>query len=248
VVVESTGKFTRKQDALQHVKAGAKQVILSTYPQGSHAFCPLAGVNSLTKPDATFMTHASCTTTAIAPVLTVLRKRVGIKAASLFGVQSVTHSQTLVDKTRGQGRRRRSALQNIIPVEVDATSAVPALIPGLRGKFIASAARVPSPIVHLAVLHIIAKKKVTVDIINQIFLAAEKSSALRGIIATTTEPVVSQDLKQHPASGIVDLNLTQVAAGTLVQIGVWYDNEWAFSQRLVDLLENIAVSRGAKAR
>jgi len=239
IVIESTGKFTRRQDALQHIKAGAKQVILSTYPHGSHAYCPLAGVAPLDKPDTTFITHASCTTTAVAPVLNLIRKRVGIQAASLFGVQSVTHSQTVVDKTRGQGRRRRSALQNIIPVEVDARHSIPALVPGMNGRFIASAARVPSPIVHLAILNVVVKKKITVEKINQLFTEAEKSVALKGILATTDDPVVSQDLKQHPASGIIDLNMTQVAAGILVQLGVWYDNEWAFSQRLIDLLEKI---------
>lgn len=241
VVVESTGKFTQVAKARRHLKAGAKQVLVSAQTEGPAAYV-LSGARSLSRTTAPVISHASCTTSAVGPILEVLRKPLGVDSAALFGVQSVTHSQQVVDKTTGDGRRRRGVLDNIIPVDVDADKAIPAVLPHWRGKFVGQGVRVPTPIVHLAVLTLAVKRATTEAKVNAVLRAAAADPALIGLVAVTDEPVVSSDFRQTDAAAVVDLGMTRVV-GRLVQVGAWYDNEWAFATRLVETLEQIAHGR-----
>jgi len=241
VVVESTGKFTKVAAAKRHLRAGAAQVLVSAHPDGAAAYI-LSGARPLARSSAPVISHASCTTSAVGPILEVLRKPLGIESVALFGVQSVTHSQQVVDKTSGDGRRRRAVLDNIIPVDVDADKAIPAVLPHWRGKFVGQGVRVPTPIVHLAVLTFAVKKTTTVAKVNAILSEAAATPELIGLLAVTDEPVVSQDFRQTDAAAVVDLGMTRVV-GKLVQVAAWYDNEWAFATRLVETLEQLAHGR-----
>ncbi len=244
VVVESTGAFTHADEAKRHLRAGAKQVVISAYPSGGQAHIVVAGASDLSNTGQKMLSHASCTATCVSPVMKVLKKKFPIETSSLLAVESVTHSSQTVDKTSGRGRRRRSAMVNIIPIEVEADKAVPKIVPGMNKNFMAQGLRVPTPVVHLAVLNIVFKKSVAAKQINDLFIeVAGEGGEAEGIIGVTDKPVVSQDLKQRPESAVIDLEMTKTA-GRLVQIFAWYDNEWAFSGRIVDLLEQIAINNG----
>lgn len=238
VVVESTGAFTKVQLARRHLRAGAGRVLMSAFPDGPAGYV-LAGACSLGKKKAAVLSHASCTTSAVAPLLEALRRPLGVDSAVLFGVQSVTHSQNVVDKTTGDGRRRRSVLGNIIPVDVDANLALPGVLPRWRGHFAGQGVRVPTPIVHLAVLTLAVRRATTVNAVNAKLKELARSPKLSGIVAVTDQPVVSQDFRATSVAATVDLGMTMVA-GRQVQIAAWYDNEWAFATRLAEVLETLA--------
>lgn len=243
VVIEATGSFVTERAARAHLAAGATQVIITTAPHSGQASYQVRGTDSKHHGDITapILTHGSCTTSAVAPVMCLVREALGdIKTWNAFAVQSATHSQSVVDKSHGQGRRRRQVLNNIIPVTLDTDRAIPRMFSGGLGNYVGQGVRVPTPIVHLAVLNIVLKKKVTVQQANAAIQKKTRENRWRGIVRLTHEPLVSQDVRQTTESAIIDGGMTKVSGDTLLQLGIWYDNEWPFAHRIIDLLGSMA--------
>lgn len=251
VVLECTGRFTNTDDASLHLKAGAKQVIISapaktggpigTYVLGVNAH---AGKKWKTGKGKEVISNASCTTNCIAPVMSVLEHAFGIKKAMMTTVHSFTADQALVDGPHKDFRRGRSAAENIVPTTTGAAIAATETIPQLKGKFDGIALRVPSATGSLSDITAILKKTVTVEQVNAAFKNAAQNPLLKGILAVSEEPLVSKDIVGRPESAIVDLPLTMVVAGDMVKVFAWYDNEWAYSLRLIE--EAILVGKSLK--
>lgn len=237
VVIESTGIFLSKEKAELHLKAGAKKVILSAPAKGEGVKTFVMGVNEdkIKKSDA-IISNASCTTNCLAPVMDVLKKTVGIKKALMTTTHSYTADQNLVDGPHKDLRRARAAAVNMVPTTTGAAKSVAETIPVLKGKFDGLAVRVPTPVASLCDVTFIASKKVTAEQVNAYFVKAAKTARLKGILEATNEPLVSSDYIGNPASSIVDLPLTKVVDGDLVKVVAWYDNEWGYSNRLVDMV------------
>jgi len=240
IVIESTGKFTKKEDAELHIKAGAKKVIISAPAKSDDIKTFVLGVNEekLGKNDK-IISMASCTTNCLAPITEVIRKNFGIKKAIMSTVHSYTADQNLVDGPHKDLRRARAAALNIIPTSTGAAKAVTKTIPSLSGKFDGLALRVPTPVGSLCDITFITNKKVDEKSINNALIKASKQANLKNIIEVSNEPLVSIDIVGNPHSTIVDLSLTKVIEGDLVKIIAWYDNEWGYSCRLADLCEYI---------
>ncbi|MFH0830874.1 MAG: glyceraldehyde 3-phosphate dehydrogenase NAD-binding domain-containing protein [Parcubacteria group bacterium] len=241
VVVESTGSFTSEREARRHLRAGAKTVLISTAPHAGRVEFFVQGAGAKTGSlQGPILSHASCTTTAVAPVMSMLQENFTVKAWTLFAVQSVTHSQEVVDKAHGEGRRRRQALDNIVPITLDTDRALPYVFSKNLLNYAGQGVRVPTTIVHLAMLTVLLKERTTPAEINTALRRAARTHNWQGLVRVSDELLVSQDLRQTSQSATIDAGLTKVAGGNLVQLGVWYDNEWAFAQRLVDLLSKLA--------
>jgi glyceraldehyde 3-phosphate dehydrogenase len=240
MVIESTGRFVKKEDAGMHLTAGAKKVVISAPAKGGDVKTIVLGVNEeqLTKADTVF-SMASCTTNCLAPVTSVIEKEFGIKKAIMTTVHSYTADQNLVDGPHKDLRRARAAALNIVPTSTGAAIAVAETIPSLKGNFDGGAMRVPTPTGSLCDVVYILKKNVDVDTVNKAIKAATKSPKLKGILVATDEPIVSSDIVGNPASSIVDLELTKVLGGDLLKIVAWYDNEWGYSCRLADVCEMV---------
>lgn len=240
VVIESTGRFTDKVGAGAHLKAGAKKVIISAPAKGGGVKTIVLGVNEdkLGKNDKV-ISMASCTTNCLAPLTAVILKNFGIKKAIMTTIHSYTADQNLVDGPHKDLRRARAAALNIVPTTTGAAIAVTETIPKLKGKFDGGAMRVPTPVGSLCDVVYITNKKTDEKKINQVIKKATKEARLRGILVSTEEEIVSQDIVGNPASSIVDLSLTKVIGGDLVKVVAWYDNEWGYSSRLADLVEYI---------
>ncbi len=235
VVLECTGRFTKKEDAALHLQAGAKKVVLSAPAKGGGVPTYVIGVNEKKmKTLDKIISNASCTTNCLAPAMKVLHDAFGVKKAIMSTVHSYTADQNLVDGPHKDLRRARAAAQNIVPTTTGAALAVTETIPDLKNLFDGLALRVPTPCVSLSDLTVVTKKSVTAEKVNQAFIKAAQNN-LKGILAVTDEPLVSSDLIAHPASSIVDLSLTKVVDGDLVKVVAWYDNEWGYSERLVEL-------------
>lgn len=240
VVLECTGHFTDKAGAIQHIEAGAKRVIISAPSKGSDINTFVRGVNhKACRKDDVILDNASCTTNSVAPIMQVLEQTFGIEKAMLTTIHSYTADQNLQDGPHKDLRRARAAAQNIVPTSTGAAVATARTIPSLAGKFDGLAIRVPTITVSLSDVTVLLKKKVTVDAVNAAFTAAEKGH-LKGILATSNVPLVSSDYIGNPASCTVDLGLTQVVGGTMVKIIGWYDNEWGYANRLVEMAEHLA--------
>lgn len=249
VVLECTGRFTNKEDASRHLTAGAKQVIISAPAKsGSPVGTYVLGVNAHAskkwkRSKATqVISNASCTTNCIAPVMSVLENNFGIAKALMTTVHSYTADQSLVDGPHKDLRRGRSAAANIVPTSTGAALATAETIPSLKGKFDGIALRVPSPTGSISDITAVLKKKVTVEQVNEAFKKAAKHPLYKGILAVSDEEIVSTDIVGRPESAIVDLPLTMVIGGDMVKVFAWYDNEWAYSLRLIE--EAVAVGRG----
>lgn len=240
VVIESTGRFVKKDDAGLHLVAGAKKVVISAPGKGDLKTIVL-GVNEdkLTKADKVF-SMASCTTNCLAPVTAVIEKNFGIAKAIMSTVHSYTADQNLVDGPHKDLRRARAAGLNIVPTTTGAAIAVTETIPKLKGKFDGMAMRVPTPTGSLCDVTFLLKKKATAEEINAVIVKATKEAHLKGILTATNEPIVLADIVGNPASSIVDLELTKVVDGDLAKIVAWYDNEWGYSNRLADVCEFVA--------
>jgi len=240
IVIESTGKFTKKEDAELHIKAGVKKVIISAPAKSDDIKTFVLGVNEekLGKNDK-IISMASCTTNCLAPITEVIRKNFGIKKAIMSTVHSYTADQNLVDGPHKDLRRARAAALNIIPTSTGAAKAVTKTIPSLSGKFDGLALRVPTPVGSLCDITFITNKKVDEKSINNALIKASKQANLKNIIEVSNEPLVSIDIVGNPHSTIVDLSLTKIIEGDLVKIIAWYDNEWGYSCRLADLCEYI---------
>lgn len=239
VVIECTGHFLTQDDASGHIKAGAKKVVLSAPAKDDETKTFVMGVNSTDYKDEKIISNASCTTNCITPVMKVLEDNFGIEKSLMTTIHSYTADQNLVDGPHKDLRRARAAALNIVPTSTGAAKAAFKTIPTLKGKFDGLAIRVPSPVVSLSDITVVLKKKTDFKELEKCFKEAEDGH-LSGILATTDEPVVSTDLVGNSNSAIVDLPLIQVIDGDLVKIIAWYDNEWGYSERLVDLAELVA--------
>lgn len=242
LVIEATGRFTESSAAEAHLRAGAKQVIISAPSQGANpAPTSVIGVNA-GKNDQAVINNASCTTNCIAPVIAILEKSFGVEKALMTTAHGYTAEQNLQDGPHHDLRRARNAAQNIIPTTTGAAIAVTEAIPSLKKKFDGVALRVPVAVGSISDITALLSKNVTVKQINEAFIEAAHHQNWRGIIATTEEPIVSSDIIGRPESAIIDLSLTRVVGGNLVKIFAWYDNEWGYSQRLIDQALRLSTS------
>lgn len=234
VVLECTGLFTTKEKAGAHLSAGAKKVIISA-PGGKDVDATVVyGVNHGTlKASHTVISNASCTTNCLAPMAKVLHEKIGIVAGLMTTVHAYTNDQVLTDVYHEDLRRARSATMSMIPTKTGAAAAVGLVLLELNGKLDGYAIRVPTINVSIVDLTLTAARATSVDEINAAMQSAA-GGALRGVLDYTTEPLVSVDYNHNPASCTFDASLTKVAEGTLVKVGGWYDNEWGFSNRMLD--------------
>lgn len=241
VVLECTGRFTDKAGASQHIEAGAKKVILSAPAKGDDDSVPtfLMGVNEETYQGEAVISNASCTTNSLAPVAKIIHEKFGIAKALMTTIHSYTADQVLQDGPHKDLRRARAAAHNIVPTTTGAAIAVTQVIPELAGLFDGHSMRVPTIVVSLTDFTFVLKKKTTVEEINTVLREATKEARFTKVLAVTDEPLVSSDFIGNPYSSIVDLSLTKVIDGDLVKVVAWYDNEWGYSNRLVEMAERI---------
>ena len=234
VVLECTGFFTSKEKASAHLKGGAKKVIISA-PGGKDVDATVVyGVNQgVLKATDTVISNASCTTNCLAPLVQPLNDALGVVTGLMTTIHAYTNDQVLTDVYHEDLRRARSATMSMIPTKTGAAAAVGLVLPELNGKLDGFAIRVPTINVSLVDLTFIAKRETTVDEVNAILKAAAAEGPLKGILTYNTEPLVSIDFNHNPASSNFDATLTKVS-GTLVKVSSWYDNEWGFSNRMLD--------------
>jgi glyceraldehyde 3-phosphate dehydrogenase len=243
VVIESTGRFTAHPDLQKHIQAGAKRVVLSAPEKGpeSEQDTFVIGVNGEKLADTNvIVSNASCTTNNIAPIAVIINEKFGIEKAMMTTVHSYTASQALQDAPNKDPREGRNAAENIVPTTTGAATAAAKAYPALKGKFDGLSIRVPTPVVSLSDFTFVTKKPVTVEEVNAALVAATKEARFAGILDTSSEPLVSSDYIGNPHSGIVDLLLTRVVDGNLLKVVAWYDNEWGYSNRLVEQVVNVA--------
>ena len=236
VVIESTGFFTDPKKAADHLEAGARKVVISAPPKGEGAKTIVIGVNEDTvTEDDKILSNASCTTNCIAPVMKVLEDNFGIEKALMTTVHSYTASQRILDAPAKDLREARAAAENIVPTSTGASKAAALTIPALKGKFDGLSIRVPTPVVSLSDITAVLKRDTTIEELQEIFKKAAKEPFYEGILGVSEEPLVSIDYRGNSHSSIVDLPLINVVGGNLVKIVAWYDNEWGYSNRLVEL-------------
>lgn len=240
IVVESTGIFTAKEKAELHLKAGAKKVIISA-PASNEDITIVLGVNEDKYDPANHhvLSNASCTTNCLAPFAKVLNDKFGIVKGMMTTVHSYTNDQSVLDVPHKDLRRARAAAENIIPSTTGAAKAVSLVLPELKGKLNGMAMRVPTPNVSVTDLVAELATNVTVDDVNGALKEASEG-ALKGILKYSEEPLVSSDYNGEPASSIIDALSTMVVEGNMVKVVSWYDNEWGYSNRVVDLAAYIA--------
>ena len=244
VVIESTGFFTNPAKARAHIKAGAKKVVISAPAKGEGAKTIVIGVNDdEVTADDVILSNASCTTNCIAPVMKILEDNFGIEKAMMTTVHSYTASQRLQDAPAKDLREARAAAENIVPTTTGASKAAALTVPSLKGKFNGLSIRVPTPVVSLADITAVLKRDTTIEEINKVFKKAVKEPFYEGIVDVTEEELVSTDFRGNPHSSIVDLPLTDVVCGNLVKVVAWYDNEWGYSNRLVELAVDFGKGR-----
>ncbi|MEI8061520.1 MAG: type I glyceraldehyde-3-phosphate dehydrogenase [Candidatus Berkelbacteria bacterium] len=239
VVLECTGVFLTTADCRGHIQAGARKVVMSAPAKDDETPTYLLGVNANDYRGEDIISNASCTTNCIAPVIKVLNDSFGVKHSLMTTVHSYTADQNLVDGPHNDLRRARAAACNIVPTTTGAAKTVTKIIKELDKKFDGLAIRVPTPVVSLADIVAVLDRPTTVLEINKAFESAALSS-MREILTVTQDPLVSSDLKGHSASAIVDASLTNVVGGTLVKVIAWYDNEWGYSCRLVEMAKMIS--------
>jgi glyceraldehyde 3-phosphate dehydrogenase len=239
VVFESTGKFTKRDDAAKHLAAGAKKVVITAPATGPDVTVVL-GVNdgAYDKTAHHVISNASCTTNCLAPVAKVVHENFTIKKAWMTTVHAYTNDQNLLDLPHKDMRRARAAAISIIPTTTGAAKAVGEVLPELKGKFDGIAMRVPTPNVSLVDLVALVDKKTSSEAVNAALKAAA-DGPLKGILQFETEPLVSIDFRRNPHSSIVDADYTKVMDGDFVKVLAWYDNEWGYSSRCVDLLKKL---------
>src|SRR5690606_7852229 len=233
VVLECTGFFTSKEKASAHLKGGAKKVIISA-PGGKDVDATIVyGVNhGVLKASHTVISNASCTTNCLAPMVKPLHERIGVLNGLMTTIHAYTNDQVLTDVYHEDLRRARSATMSMIPTKTGAAAAVGLVLPELNGKLDGFAIRVPTINVSIVDLSFVAKRETSVDEINSILKAASEGE-LKGILDYNTDPLVSVDFNHNPASSTYDSTLTKVS-GRLVKVSSWYDNEWGFSNRMLD--------------
>jgi glyceraldehyde 3-phosphate dehydrogenase len=240
VVIESTGFFTNGEAAGAHIKAGAKKVVISAPAKDDTVKTIVIGANDEELKNAgDVISNASCTTNSIAAVMDIMDREFGVEKAMLTTVHSDTASQSLADGPKKDLREGRAAPQNIVPTTTGAAIAVTKTVPSLQDKFDGLSVRVPTPVVSLSDVTMVLKRNTTVEEINQVLKKASNEPYYQGIVAVSDEPLVSSDYIGNAASGTVDLELTNVVDGNLAKVVVWYDNEWGYSNRLVELVADV---------
>ena len=240
VVVESAGIFRTRAALDKHLEAGAKRVILTVPSKDPVDATVVIGVNDgdLT-PDAKLVSNASCTTNCLAPIAKVLDDAFGIRSGIMTTVHAYTNDQRVADTPHSDLRRARHAAENIIPTSTGAAKAIGQVLPSLDGKLDGMAMRVPVPDGSIVDLVVVLSRDVTVEEVN-VAMKAAADGEMKGILEYTDEPIVSSDVIGNPASSIFDSSLTKVVNGNMVKVVSWYDNEWGYSNRVVDLLEAMA--------
>ena len=240
VVIESTGLFTDRDSASKHLDAGAKKVVISAPAKGADVTLAL-GVNfsAYDKDSHEVISNASCTTNCLAPVAKVLNDAFGIEQGLMTTVHAYTSDQRLQDMPHSDLRRARAAAVNLVPTSTGAAKAIGLVIPELDGKLNGIAVRAPIPTGSLVDLVVNVRKKTSVDEVNSVFAEQADKGDLEGILAYTEDPIVSSDIVESPYSSIFDAGLTMVTDGTLVKVLAWYDNEWGYSNRVVDLTQKL---------
>ncbi|ODR98793.1 glyceraldehyde-3-phosphate dehydrogenase [Methyloceanibacter methanicus] len=234
IVMECTGRFTKREAAAQHLKAGAKRVLVSAPCSGAD-LTVVYGVNDakLTNADLV-VSNASCTTNCLAPVAEVLHKTVGIERGYMTTIHAYTGDQRTVDTLHKDPRRARASAANLIPTSTGAAKAVGLVLPELEGKLDGASIRVPVPNVSLIDLTFQASRKTSVEEINDALVAAASQAPLLGVLGINDKPLVSSDFNHSPLSSVFDVTGTQVIDGTFCRVVAWYDNEWGFSNRMSD--------------
>ena len=239
VVLECSGAFTSKESAFAHINAGAKKVIISA-PASNVDATIVQGVNNHSlKKNHNIISNGSCTTNCLAPLAMVLDNKLGIENGYMTTIHSYTGDQNTVDQTHKDFRRARAAAHSIIPTSTGAAKAISLVLPNLKGKLDGTAIRVPTPNVSLIDFTFTSKKKASVDKINSLIKMASQSKKLDGILTTNNLPLVSIDFNHNPSSSIFDLTQTQVINGKFCRVLSWYDNEWGFSNRMIDTIVDL---------
>jgi glyceraldehyde 3-phosphate dehydrogenase len=244
VVIEATGKFRTRADAERHLTAGARKVILTAPSKGSEPVDAnvVLGVNFHEVYDAEahhIITNASCTTNCLAPVAKVLHETVGIRHGQMTTIHAYTSDQNLLDGPHTDLRRARAAALNLVPTSTGAARALGLVIPELEGRLNGIAVRVPTPTGSLVDLTIEAERTTSAEEVNEAFRGSADTGWMTGILAYSEDPIVSSDIVQSPYSSIFDAPLTSVMNGTQVKVVAWYDNEWGYATRLVELAEQV---------
>lgn len=239
LVIESTGVFVTKSGAGKHLEAGAKKVLI-TAPGKDGVGMYVVGVNHENyDPSEAILSNASCTTNCLAPVAKILHEEFGIVHGLMTTTHSYTGDQRILDASHRDLRRARAAAVNIVPTSTGAAKAVGVVIPALKGKLNGIALRVPTPNVSVCDFVAQTEKPAIAESVNSALKQASEGS-MKGIIAFNEEPLVSSDFKGHDCSSIVDASLTMTMGGNMIKVVAWYDNEWGYSQRVLDLAEYVA--------
>ena len=240
IVIESTGRFTRAEDAKKHLRGTVKKVIISA-PAKNEDITIVLGVNEdkYDPREHNIISNASCTTNCLAPVAKVMHEKFGIRSAQMTTIHSYTNDQQLLDLPHKDLRRARAAALSMIPTSTGAAKAVALVLPELKGKFDGISVRVPTPNVSLVDVVMDLERETTTDEVNQALKDAANEE-LRGILGFSEEPLVSSDYRKNPNSSIVDAEYTKVIGGNMAKILSWYDNEWGYSCRIRDLIKYIA--------
>ena len=240
VVIESTGFFTKSEDASKHIQAGAKRVVISGPTKSEDVDTIVLGANDEKITTSTpVVSNASCTTNSLGAAMAILDANFGIEKSMLTTVHSYTASQKVQDAPAKDPREGRNAAENIVPTSTGAAIAVTKVLPGLRGKFDGISMRVPTPVVSISDVTVLLSRNVTVEEVNSVFIKASKEPFYQGVLTVSDNPLVSRDYIGSSYSGIVDLALTRVVDGNLVKVCIWYDNEWGYSNRLIELVADI---------
>lgn len=240
VVIESTGFFTKSEDASKHIQAGAKRVVISGPTKSEDVDTIVLGVNDEKIITSTpVVSNASCTTNSLGAAMAILDANFGIEKSMLTTVHSYTASQKVQDAPAKDPREGRNAAENIVPTSTGAAIAVTKVLPGLRGKFDGISMRVPTPVVSISDVTVLLSRNVTVEEVNSVFIKASKEPFYQGVLTVSDNPLVSRDYIGSSYSGIVDLALTRVVDGNLAKVCIWYDNEWGYSNRLIELVADI---------
>jgi len=242
VVIESTGVFRKAEQVKLHLKAGAKRVLLSSPPKDKGVQTLVFGTKQTEKNlgKSDIVSNASCTTNCISPVMQVLHSAFGVEKAMMTTIHAYTADQNLVDGPHKDLRRARAAAQNIIPTTTGAAISTTEVVPELKKLFDGVAIRVPVPVGSISdITALLKRKRVTVKQVNYAFKKAVKNPLFKKVLAVSNKPLVSSDIIKTNHSAIVDLELTKVVGGNLIKVFAWYDNEWAYSARLVEMAEQL---------
>jgi glyceraldehyde 3-phosphate dehydrogenase len=244
IVFECTGAFTKREELGDHIRAGARYVILSAPSKSEDVETIVHGVN-VPQGGTAIISCASCTTNCITPVMEILGRRVGVKKATMTTVHAYTASQAIVDTQRKNARRGRAGAANLVPTSTGAATATARALPEYRGRFDGVAIRAPVAVGSLADIVVLTARATTVDEVNRVFTEEAASDRYRGVVGVTTDPLVSSDIVKDSRASVLDLGMTQVVGGDLVKVMSWYDNEWGYSSQIVREASRIATAMSA---